>query len=330
MKRRRTQRESSPTNERKVPDDDYARCRSRTHIPPSVPVDEVVCALALPQPRDVMSAGNASAKARAPASDMSLPGDRREAKFEEAMRLLGQYKLAVDSELSEAIAHRLNHPGHSAVDFDQPILSLGQLKDEIENAMGETVFEWINGAGDGSIPQIVLPQLFLEALRHVDARYQVIQSFLLPAGGKVNKTAMREHLCNNHEALFRLTPREERVDFIWGILDGVGERLSKLSFSNDDIKSLLDDERLHMVVMKYLEILVNVRLQDPPATFSNDCGGEAQEFDKNRHERPLAGESIQRGQLCTVAFPAMIVGKDRWTRSYTVAYKEPRGQRGMI
>lgn len=265
---------------------------------------------------DATDKGNASTKARAPASDMSLPGDRREAKYEQAMLLLREYKNDVDMELSEAIAHRLNHPGHGAVDFDQPILSLGQLGEEIATAMNDTVYEWINRAGDG-IPQIVLPQLFQECRVKVEARHQVVKSFLFPAGGKVNKTMMREHMCNNHKVLFQLTRSEERGVVVQDILNSIGNHLSHSSFRNDDIDVILGDKHLEMVVRKYLEIIVNVCLQDPPATFRSDCGHQ-QEYDRKRHSRPVDGESIRAGQVCTVIFPAITVGNAMCTPGYTL------------
>ncbi|CAM9765195.1 unnamed protein product [Pylaiella littoralis] len=268
---------------------------------------------------DATGRGNASTKTRAPASDMSLPGDRREAKYEQAMRLLREYKNDVDMELSEAIAHRLNHPGHGAVDFDQPILSLGQLEEEIEIAMNGSVFEWMKRAGDG-IPQFVLPQLFKECRGKVEARYQVVKSFLFPPGGKVNKTMMREHMCNNHKVLFQLVRGEERGVVVQDILDKTSNHLlSHFSFTNDEIKVIRGDiSSLEMVVIKYLKIISNVYLQDPPATFMNDCGDQ-QEFDRKRHSKPVGGEGIRTKQLCTVAFPAMIVDKTPRTLGYTLS-----------
>ncbi|CAN0418857.1 unnamed protein product [Scytosiphon promiscuus] len=278
---------------------------------------------------------------------MALPGDLTDAKYNRAMQLLRQckadenmdhamqllheYKAEVDQELAAAIAVRFTNPGLGAVALDQPIFNLSQLKNEIAEAMNDTVADWIEtvsddvnivgtGGEDAGIPEAVLPQLFLECFHAVDTRYRKVESILFPAGRVVDKLKMREHMRNHHKELFFLRPNEDSTTkAVRGILRGVGARLSSLQFDRKDITWLVKDSGLDKVALHYMVILVNLRLQGPQATVNiNDCL-DVQLYDSERHSKPVGGESISQGQACVVAFPAVFVGEKRWTAGYTLA-----------
>ncbi|CAM9203769.1 unnamed protein product [Ectocarpus sp. 8 AP-2014] len=288
---------------------------------------------------------------RAPASDTLLPGDRREAKFEKAMvllricgnkkkavRLLQEYKREVDQELSAAMVARFNNPGHDAVDLDQPIFNLEELKKETANVMNDSLNEWIERVDEwrdqaggsrvcgGITPQAVLPRLFRECSHEVDTRYRVVEDVLRV----VDTVKTRENMCNHHKDLFHLTPREDCNSVaIQGILRGVRRYLADLSFDPDDIKWLVTGSGLDSVALQYMLVMVNMRLQYPPVTFSTTDCGKVQQFDPELHS-DVGGGGVVPGQECIIVFPAIMMGEKRCTFGYTLDNTEAMEPRADV
>ncbi|CAN0193380.1 unnamed protein product, partial [Ectocarpus sp. 12 AP-2014] len=280
---------------------------------------------------------------QAPASDTLLPGDRREAKFKKAMellrirgkkkkavRLLQEYKREVDQELSAAMVGRLNNPGHDAVDLDQPIFNLEELKKETANVMNNSLNEWIERVDEwrdqaggsrvyrGITPQAVLPRLFRECFDEVDTRHRVVEDVVRV----VDTVKIRENMCNHYQDLFHLTPREDCNNVaIQRILRGVRRYLADRSFDPDDIKWLVTGSGLDSVALQYMVVMVNVRLQYPPVTFSTTDCGKVQQFDPELHS-DVGGEGVRPGQECIIVFPAIMTGEKRCTVSYALVNME--------
>lgn len=280
-------------------------------------------------------------------------------KFEKLRSGLQELQAAFDREREAVDADKLQNPGHGAHNFGQPILPLGGLQGTIEDTMYSTVYAWIEHfkrfEDYCGIPQLVLPRLFEECCKEATERYQLIDSILFPSGGKTDRTLLRDHMRNNHEELFLLTPSKEHDTALQVILHNVRSYLVSRpdrTYTKSDLDWVMNETGLEDVARKYRKILVHVKLQEPPVTFSNNNDGtvvsvekkksllgrilptgaasraaepvptiKVEPFDPKRHSTPVDAMDIGDGDSCIVVFPAMEVGGVRITRSYTLGLK---------
>ncbi|CAM9668861.1 unnamed protein product [Scytosiphon promiscuus] len=251
--------------------------------------------------------------------------DRVTAALEKMRQNVCELEAAIDDERAKAMEVKLNNPGHGAVACDQPILNLGQLKDKVANTMHNAVNDWIDRVDEG-IPQVVLPMLFLECQKRVEARHRVVTSILFPRGGRgTDESILRNHMLNNHEELFLLSSsrEKERVRDFRSTFREIGDTLQRYQIPLKEVQWLLEDSGLRVVADKYYEIIVHVYLQEPPATFSKNCG-KKQLFAPGIHSPPVDGERINKGQPCLVAFPAILDGTEMWSPNFTLGFVEPK------
>lgn len=280
-------------------------------------------------------------------------------KFDKLRHGLQELQAAFDREREAVDADKLQNPGHGAHNFGQPILPLGELKRTIEDTMYTTLYTWIEHFSHyedyARIPHLVLPRLFEECFREATERYQLIHSILFPRGGKTDRTLLHDHMRNNHEALFLLTPSKEHDTALQAIFHNLRSFLFShpdRSCTERDLDWVMNETGLVDVARKYRKIMVHVSLQEPPVTFSNDCsmhvegvpvekkksllgrililpasapsrGAPAatlkvEPFDPKRHSTPVDAMDIGDGDSCIVVFPAMEVDGKRITRSYTL------------
>ncbi|CAB1102253.1 unnamed protein product [Ectocarpus sp. CCAP 1310/34] len=75
------------------------------------------------------------------------------------------------------------------------------------------------------------------------------------------------------------------------------------------------------MALQYMVIMVNVRLQYPPVTFSTTDCGKVQQFDPDLHS-DVGGEGVRRGQECITVFPAIMTGEKICTVGYTLVNME--------
>ncbi|CBJ29323.1 hypothetical protein Esi_0143_0019 [Ectocarpus siliculosus] len=251
---------------------------------------------------------------------------------------------AVEKERVAVDTDKLNKPGHGAHNFGQPILPLGDLKDRIDDTMTNTLYAFIDKFNQfpktAGIPQLLLPRLFLECFNDVQEHYrQFIEPILSPNGSKTAPALLRDHLSNNYQELFLLTPSEKRDRTIQHILGNIGGHLrTQRTLADNELNWVINETGLGALVHKYREIMVHVRLQPTPATFSTDCGmflevvknktwsltvqqptaAGVQPFDPKRHSSSVDAMGTSEGDLCVVVFPAMEVDGVRCTISYTL------------
>ncbi|CBJ29321.1 expressed unknown protein [Ectocarpus siliculosus] len=252
---------------------------------------------------------------------------------------------AVEKERVAVDTDKLNKPGHGAHNFGQPILPLGDLKDRIDDTMTNTLYAFIDKFNQfpktAGIPQLLLPRLFLECFNDVQEHYrQFIEPILFPNGSKTDPALLRDHLSNNYQELFLLTPSEKRDRTVQHILGNIGGHLrTQRTFADNGLNWVINETGLDALVHKYREIMVHVRLQPTPATFSTDCGmflevvkkkpwsltvqqptaAGVQPFDPKRHSSSVDAMGTSEGDLCVVVFPAMEVDGVRCNISYTLS-----------
>lgn len=266
--------------------------------------------------------------------------------------VIQELQAAVEKEREAVDTAKLNTPGHGAHNFRQPILPLGDLKDRIDDTMTNALYAFIdkftgfpNAAG---IPQLLLPRLFTECFNDVQEHYGVfIEPVLFPNGSKTDAAILRDHLSNNYEELFLLTPSEKRDLAVKQILGNIrGHLRTQSTFADTDLNWVINDTGLDVLVRKYREIIVQARLQPTPVTFTNDCGmflevvkkksmlnfsaqqptnTGVQPFDPKRHSSSVDAMGTAEGDLCVVVFPAMEVGGARCTISYTLSLDRHQG-----
>lgn len=262
---------------------------------------------------------------------------------------------AVEKEREAVDTDKLNKPGHGAHNFGQPILPLGDLKDRIDDTMTNALWAFIhkfyqfpNAAG---IPQLLLPQLFLECFNDVQEHYrQCVEPILFPNGSKTDPALLRDHLSNNYQELFLLTPSEKRESMVQQILGKIrGHLCTQRTFADNELNWVINQTDLDVLVHKYREIMVHVRLQPTPATFSTDCGmllevlvkkktwsltaqqpaaAGVQPFDPKRHSPSVDAMGTSEGDLCVVVFPALEVDGAGRKISYTLCLD--RHQAGLV
>ncbi|CAB1114727.1 unnamed protein product [Ectocarpus sp. CCAP 1310/34] len=244
---------------------------------------------------------------------------------------------AVEKERVAVDTDKLNKPGHGAHNFGQPILPLGDLKGRIDDTMTNALYAFIDKFNQfpkaAGIPQLLLPRLFLECFNDVQEHYrQFIEPILFPNGSKTNPALLRDHLSNNYQELFLLTPSEKRNRTVQQILGNIGGHLrTQRPFADNDLNWVINETGLDALVLKYREIMVHVRLQPTPTTFSADCGmflevvkknkffnskaptaAGVQPFDPKHHSSSVDAMGTIEGDLCVVVFPGMEVGGARW------------------
>ncbi|CAM9828873.1 unnamed protein product [Ectocarpus sp. 8 AP-2014] len=272
----------------------------------------------------------------------------------EGMNWLQRYSSVFTRECERVERARLLRPGHGAVDIHQPIRTLGELKTDVMNAMNDTLNNWMDPVDNLDVlPQMLLPQLFKESLKEVKARHSNITAVLFPTG-KTTET-MRNHLTQHHRELFHLVPGDEQNKALTRILTGVNDYLRRFSFPKEQVYFVVWKTNLHVLAHAYRRIVVNVVLQDPPVTFTNECGKvlglgssspptpspeqavvstydehcatKVWPFDPKIHSARTVDSNPPQSQLYLVVFPAIITdGKTPLTMSSTLGYhfKEPQ------
>ncbi|CAM9472443.1 unnamed protein product [Ectocarpus fasciculatus] len=268
--------------------------------------------------------------------------------------VIQELQAAVEREREAVDTDKLNKPGHGAHDFGQPILPLGDLKNRIDDTMTSALYTFIDGfnrfPNAAGIPQLLLPRLFLECFNNVQEHYRhFIEPILFPNGSKTDATLLRDHLSNNYEELFLLKPSERRDRAVQHILGNIrGYLCTQRPFADTELDWVINETGLDVLVHKYREIMVHVRLQPTPATFISDCGmflevakkksffsghssaqpttAGVQPFDPKRHSPSVDAMGTEEGDLCVVVFPAMEVDGARCTISYTLGLNRHQGE----
>ncbi|CAM9562131.1 unnamed protein product [Ectocarpus fasciculatus] len=212
------------------------------------------------------------------------------------------------------------------------------------NVMNDTLNNWIEDVDSlEALPQMLLPQLFQECFKEVEARHKDITAVLYPAGKKTE--TMRNHLLKHHKELFYLV----RDEALRRILEGVEKYLCRFQFDDKKVKSVVWGTNLRVLAHAYRRIIVNVLLQDPPVSFSSDCGRvlrlgssspptpstqqrtvpiyDAQygtdvwRFEPELHSAKTVDSNPPPSQLYLVVFPAIIMdGKPPLIMSSTLGY----------
>ncbi|CAM9167775.1 unnamed protein product [Ectocarpus sp. 8 AP-2014] len=266
----------------------------------------------------------------------------------EGMNWLLRYSSVFARECERVERERLLRPGHGAVDIHQPIRTLGELKSDVMNVMNDTLNIWMDPVDHLKVlPHMLLPQLFKECLKEVKARHSDITAVMFPTG-KTTET-MRSHLLKHHKELFFLVPGDEHNKVLKRILNGVSEYLCRFLFPEEQVSFVVWETNLHVLAHAYRRIVVNVLLQDPPVTFSNDCGrilghGSSSPptpsteqgvgptyneqcatnvwpFDPKIHSALTVDSNPPRSELYLVVFPAIIIdGKIPLTMSSNLGY----------
>ncbi|CAM9178988.1 unnamed protein product [Ectocarpus sp. 12 AP-2014] len=272
----------------------------------------------------------------------------------EGMNWLQRYSSVFTRECERVERERLLRPGHGAIDIHQPIRTLGELKTDVMNAMNDTLNNWIEPVDHLNVlPHMLLPQLFKECLKEVKAHHRDITAVLFPTG-KTTET-MRNHLLQHHRELFHLVPGDEQNKALTRILKGVNDYLRRFPFPEEKVYFVVWETHLGVLAHAYRRIIVNVLLQDPPVTFSNDCGRvlgrgsfspptpspehgvvptydglyetDVWPFDPNLQSAHTVDSNPPRSELYLVVFPAIVIdGKTPLTMSFTLGYhfKQPQ------
>lgn len=261
---------------------------------------------------------------------------------------LHRVKASLEQERQKEQTRLLMAPRHGVLDSRQVIQSLPELKDVIAYAMRKTVNMWIMKVDD-VFPQAILPQLFQECRKEmVDCRQGIVNVLLGKVEGATEENVgaarakeMLDHMRRHHKTLFPLTPSTERDDVLRRVFGSISAHLQKTLGMPESQVEWRQDSGLEKVVVSYLEIIVNVLLQNPPAMFGSDCGDVIQKlepkrrgrppsnndfFDEHRHSVPIDGGSLTEEGRYFVVFPALLESDGAaWTKSYILEYAEPSG-----
>lgn len=207
--------------------------------------------------------------------------------------------------------------------------TLPEVVETVRRTLTITVSTWLedavevlapSGIGDDHLLQFVLIQLCQLCVEVVEShREEVVSIFLGKVEGLTEQDMddesshfMRQHLRRHYQTLFPLE-NSARAKAARGVVSKIANELFRKTKGDpglqvDHILRLLVGSGLEKIIDEYLHILVNCTLQNPPVTFTEDCG-TVEKFESERHHLPIDGEMAE--SRCIIVFPGLIVGGEK-------------------